>query len=300
MTEPTPEQRRFHEAARLVPKLLANAPRPVTLRQIAAGLPVPYRLSATGLASLLGELTRDCVLYPWPAQSGGSAPRYWHRSLADCGRQAFEQALAAGPLTRSQLDGAMRRGLFRVPRRQVTALRTELVSRGLADGRVWEHPPRGRGPARVGCVRPDPRDYLAAARRELEAVCRRLAVAGVSPQEVLSALAQMVEPAPGRLPQQTAAPAAAEVETLLAQMLLVEPAAAGGAVVSLPELRRRLQMPKQRFDQVVLALGSRRRLFLHRHVHPGALSPAQLDELVSDGRGTYYIGAVLRSGEGDG
>jgi len=67
------------------------------------------------------------------------------------------------------------------------------------------------------------------------------------------------------------------------------------ALFSLRDLRARLDMDKQQFDDVALELSREGAVSLHHHDHPGALSESELAQLVRDARGTYYIGIALRS-----
>jgi hypothetical protein len=57
-------------------------------------------------------------------------------------------------------------------------------------------------------------------------------------------------------------------------------------------------LEKQLFDRAVLELARQGRLSLHRHDFPSSLSPAERDELVTDGAGAYYVGMALRQNAG--
>jgi pterin-4a-carbinolamine dehydratase len=67
-----------------------------------------------------------------------------------------------------------------------------------------------------------------------------------------------------------------------------------GAVLSVPELRDRAGLDKERFDAAVLALEQADELVLHHHDFPASLSESDRAELVHDGRGTYDVGVAPR------
>lgn len=81
---------------------------------------------------------------------------------------------------------------------------------------------------------------------------------------------------------------------LVALMQQIEPGALRGALVGARDLRRAAEMPKEKFDAEALRLAKAGTLSLHRHDYPASMTPAERDELVTDGRGTFYVGMALR------
>jgi hypothetical protein len=67
-----------------------------------------------------------------------------------------------------------------------------------------------------------------------------------------------------------------------------------GALLSLRDLRARVSMSKDEFDQTALRLHKEGAVSLHHHDHPLALSEAERAALVRDGRGEHYVGIALR------
>lgn len=61
-------------------------------------------------------------------------------------------------------------------------------------------------------------------------------------------------------------------------------------LVSVRELRHRVQLPKADFDRAALELSSEHLVVLHEHDFPSSLPPEQLAELVAGPRGQYFIG----------
>lgn len=60
--------------------------------------------------------------------------------------------------------------------------------------------------------------------------------------------------------------------------------------VVMADLRRKAQLPKERFDQAALALSRQGAVVLHEHDAPSLLSEERRDELVVDREGRYYVG----------
>src|SRR5205823_4239405 len=147
---------------------------------------------------------------------------------------------------------------------------------------------------------PDPRDYLEDA---LKLIYRNLDEEGVSRAEVDAAARAMFELTPAAPAEPKPAPAPvslgpepreADLGQAILDMMKIEPAAANGALVSLRDLRRRMDFQvtdKGAFNAAVLRLADEGRISLHRHDYPASLSAEEQAELVPDGRGSYYIGA---------
>lgn len=66
-----------------------------------------------------------------------------------------------------------------------------------------------------------------------------------------------------------------------------------GALLSVNVVRTVAQLPKTEFDRIALDLSAKRRLVLHHHDFPQALSAAQLERLIKGPNGVYYIGLAL-------
>lgn len=64
-------------------------------------------------------------------------------------------------------------------------------------------------------------------------------------------------------------------------------------LISIPDLRRFLGQPKEKFDPAVLDLSRKGKVVLHSHDHPYGLSEDEIYELVQDGK-NFYIGIALK------
>jgi hypothetical protein len=97
--------------------------------------------------------------------------------------------------------------------------------------------------------------------------------------------------------QQIEVPHTPAPEAIVQGMLALKPNAAQGAMVALPDLRiflRETFTNKQVFDCAVMQLASQGQVDLHRHTFPASLDELEKAALVTDERGNYFIGVVLR------
>jgi hypothetical protein len=174
------------------------------------------------------------------------------------------------------------------------AARAGVVRRLAAEGVLFAHPPYRAGGARRFALKPAepeayiPKDLLG----QLKALCRRLDQVGIPPERVFAALRRGVEP-------RRRTPGVEELGGLILKAALeVKPAAAHGALVLLPELWqavRRTVADKADFDRAVLHLAGEGRVDLHEHDHPQSLTALDRSELVTDGRGSWFVGLAIRS-----
>jgi hypothetical protein len=171
-------------------------------------------------------------------------------------------------------------------------------------GRVREHPPIGNSrTSKYGSQPPECDPYLKDVTKSLGRIVRQLIEAGVDRDSLLKTIWVRLDEMGLQLPSNASAPAAAAKLTETAidlprLMRQIEPGADRGALVTSRELRRAAGIDKLPFDQLVLELARQGRLMLHRHDFASGLSPAERDELVTDGAGAYYVGMVLRRMEG--
>lgn len=228
----------------------------------------------------------------------GKSPTYWAPGAEQRARETMLSALAERPRTEKEFLGDLKPLLGDWPPTQLKLILEQLRQ----EGRFYKLPPLA-GKAEILSLQPaDPRDYLRGAIQGLKDAVRqlaqKLAPAGVSEQQLYTAVDELWRP---ELPTPVSAPAPTALERgqlLLNRMAQIEPGAVNGALVSLRDLRRalRAEIPeKADFDQAALHLFREGRVDLTWHHHPSALSAEERDEMVTDGQGNYYNGIVLRS-----
>lgn len=96
-----------------------------------------------------------------------------------------------------------------------------------------------------------------------------------------------------------------KVRKVLTGMISLERGAMNGALVGIKDLRKKLNMPKTDFDEMVLEMSRRGYVSLHRHDYVAPMTKEEVNQLVysnkldSGGagehpRGTYYVGIAVR------
>ena len=267
---------------------------PVTAGQVAKLLAPPHKLSEAKVTPILDEFVAAERLQTFPPKTAKGKPRYWDRDQNEFARSLILETLdKKGSLAKTDL------------RKAVKQLTEELflnAFQGLLDAqKLFEHPPLPKKKTSLfGNRPPAPEPYLNDLGVQLSKIVGQLKGASVPDEVLRRALVQLVESTGvpfggGAVALQNVEMPSEELKVdLIALMRSIEPAADSGALVAARELRRAAKLEKMLFDQEILGLARQGRLMLHRHDFAGGLSPAERDELVTDGAGTYYVGMALR------
>ena len=275
--------------------VMQRAVGPLTAKELSRQLEAPLKIAEVALTEFLNECVAAGRLHAIPPKTPKSGPQYWNRDLVQFGRGLIVALLdKQGSLSKTDLKKGVK---------ALNATAFEQAFQALiAERRVCEHPPIGRTKSvRFGSQPPAPEPYLKDVGVQLTKVVAQLMAANVPCDELRRALVQLIEAA-GIPFGSTTAPRGATVPAstvdLTALMRRIEPGAERGALVTAGDLRRAARLDKSEFDRVVLDLARQGRVSLHRHDYVASLSPAERDELVTDGAGTYYVGMALRQREG--
>ncbi len=278
---------------------MRRADSPVTAKELLRRLVVPLKFTEIELTQILDGAVTEGKLHAIPPASSKGKPRYWRRDALTFGRLEIIKALNdKGPQSESALKKAAK-GLGDGDVRQI-------IQTAIAASEIWRHPPIGKSKRELfGTKPPAPEPYLRATGDQLVKVVAQLVLANVPQDQLRRALVQLVEAtgisfgsAALSAPVKPALPLDAAPIDLIGLIRHIEPRADRGALVGSRDLRRAAKLEKQSFDRSVLELARQGRLSLHRHDYATSLSPAERDELVTDGAGTYYVGMALRNGTG--
>ncbi|MDQ2643147.1 MAG: hypothetical protein M3020_04990 [Myxococcota bacterium] len=143
---------------------------------------------------------------------------------------------------------------------------------------------------------PDFGGLLAPTIKALLKVLPELDAQGITRQQIAETLLE-----PLGLPATNAGPSTNGVEHRDARSIFLGAVGAvkaqrpGQALLSLKEVRARSELDKATFDATALQLSRDGSVTLHRHDHPASLTEAERAELVSDDRGSFFIGVAPRS-----
>lgn len=277
------------EATDFVLRALEQSSQPLGVTKLNKAIPKSAPFQKKQLPELLERMVESGQI----RAHGGRSVVYWLPIHEDQACARIIESLAERPLTQTELKGKFRSRLIGWP----PAKRAELVERLIKEKRVYKVPALA-GNSKLLSLRP--RLTLEdGVRLAIHLAVAKLAAQGFTSEEVLAAAREVLQPTPAASANSAQIPAPANFEQLiLDRMIRLKTAAAGGALVSLSELRNILavELPtKQSFDQAVLRLVETGRFALHHHDFPGSLSQDERDELVLDERGNCYIGIALRA-----
>ena len=271
---------------------------PLTSRELLKRMVVPLKLTASELTEILNQYVLAGTLHVLPPATAKSQARYWHSDALEFGRRAILRALEAKG---QQVEARLKKEVKGLSDSQFQ----QIVQDAIAARAIWRHPPLGKTKKQLLGIRPpSPEPYLRQIGTQLTTVIAQLTAVNVAPEELRRALVQMIEAA-GIPFANTSASIATNVAVsppptidLIGLMRRLEPGADRGALVGSRDLRRAAQVDKLAFDRAVLELAQQGRLSLHRHDYAASLSPAERDELVTDGAGAFYVGMALRQNAG--
>jgi hypothetical protein len=279
--------------ADVVLRALSIASEPKTVRDVRKALTGPFRVSDDELSKLLAGLMDRGEVFEWPAKTAKGKVRYWIHDSTEYARRQVLDALNQGPQTQTELKRLLgKRWVL------MAAALKEVVEVLKREGKVFEHPKLGKASAKLSTWPADPRPHLLKLLKEFQAVCAKLAPAGVSHEDISRALLELagerLATVATRSPEAQVSPTSPDLAgRILTRMSEVEPRARTGALVSFRDVRRGMQVGKEAFDRAVVELANGGRIYLHQHSFPAGLSEAERKDLVDDGRGHFFIGAVL-------
>jgi hypothetical protein len=273
---------------------LEQAEGPLAVKELAKAISRAIRFTESEVEQLLDEQVQAGRLHRFPAAAPKGKPRYWIGDPLEYGRLALRKVLdAKGP----QTEGALKKTLKGLSGGQFD----EILAAAIAARVVWRHPPVGKTKKELlGTKPPSPEPYLYEVGRQLAEIVARLTAVNVSGDSLRRALVQLIEgagipfAAAAVTDRESAGSGQRVAVDLIGLMRRIEPGAERGALVGARDLRRAAQLEKEDFDRAVLELARQGGLSLHRHDYATILTPAERDELVTDGAGTYYVGVALR------
>jgi hypothetical protein len=277
------------DLSEIMVKVLSPSGQPLTAREIRRQLPGPFKIPEDLLSELLTNLILKRNLFEWPSKGKG-AKRFWTEPPS----QAFistiiTQALSEKPLTPPEMKKILNKRLFGLSPKMIEPVVQTLMEQGT----ILLHPKTEGLKAKLGLHPPDPKPYLRKVIKELAQVIKTLAPCRVSPKEIGKVLCDSLNSPGDPIIDQARPQTPALEEEILTKMIAVEPQAPYGALVSISNLRRTVNMEKVRFDQTIIGLARKNKLILHRHSFPQGLTEEERNFLVDDQKGNWYVGAVL-------
>ncbi|MCP4345097.1 MAG: hypothetical protein GY795_06170 [Desulfobacterales bacterium] len=280
-------------------EIIQQTNEPLTAEKIQQHLPVPFRVDMKFINKILNEQIRIGAISEWLPKK---KKRFWSRNLEEYTSKKILEILAEKRLMLSELDNEIRKSLFGCSEDNAKKIRIEFLKKFLQNKQVVKHPKADRETKnRYSSNPPDPARYIKSVEKEFKKVCDILKEYDISCEQVFQAITDKLMPSfeksgtDDENQPSSLEPSQKHYKMILDKIIEIEPAARRQALVSIPDLRIALDLPKQVFDQAILNLASQEKIFLHRHVHPGRMSQEERNQMVADGQGDYYMGVVLRN-----
>lgn len=245
---------------------LRRSDRPLSAAEILTRIPPPSRVKKPAMETLLAS---DSRVHQWPPARGTA--QYWTITKEEASASAVANLLAEAAWSRSAIEKKLKAHVRPKP---LGSYLDGLV----AGGKLYKYPPRGSFRVRYSARPASAAEYAKGLRKEFEKLAARLAPAGVSREQILTAIAETAAP-----------PAAAAPESMAQRILAYVSTKPGGVYVG----QARIDLgaagaEKASFDEAVLGLYREGRVFLDRHDFPSGLTEAEREDLVTDGSGTYF------------
>ncbi len=252
-------------------------------------LPKPYQAFDTAARTFASELADAGEVHR--VKVGSSFWFFGDEPLARLDRLVPE--LVEEPLTESGIKAALEgacRGYQAVLKAWLpTAVRRRVV--------FLHGPAPGTRGKRFGAS-PDFRGLLAPTIKALLKVLPELDSQGVTRQQIAETLLDslgLAATSAGRPSSTNGGKREDARSAFLGALGAVKAQRPGQALLSLKEVRARSELDKATFDATALQLSREGSVTLHRHDHPASLTEAERTELVSDDRGSFFIGVAPRS-----
>jgi DNA-binding transcriptional MerR regulator len=196
-------------------------------------------------------------------------------------------ALAAEPLTENALKARVE-----ASHRGFGDLLKEWLKGCLSRGELFLHPPsKGSKLKRYG-REPDVQGLLKKVFSELDKVLVSKGGQKVQRSQILQSLTQVL----GISEDKTSPNRLAARERFLVALFRLGFEGTTGGLLSVRELRARLDFDKITFDELALELFRDELITLHYHDYPASLSSIERDELIAGANGQFYVGIALRRG----
>jgi len=277
----------FEELDDLILKVLARNRLGLTTAKIRQDLPPAYRSSPKQLHARLDDLLAKGRIYVWhPPDKTGRKPAPPILSLEQLeplvSNRILEllklQALPPAEI-KKQLPAHIARHL---PLFLDPLLGSRIVKR---------HPPL-KGKRLLSLLDPDPGAYLMG---ELKRLFEKGAKLGFSMEAIRQSAQRYLT---DQQPSKETVHSPAEIESIIFKVMIsLKPAAARGALVYIPDLRRALREvfpEKDSFDRAILHLAELEKVQLQSHSLAAELTEAEKTAMIDNGRGSYFMAVGIR------
>jgi len=284
--KPSPTPQNVSEVDELISKILSRNQFGISADQIRKNLPLSHRVSKDQVISRLRAGISEGKIYSWNPPAGRSsrppALIYSAQPLERVVAGEVQEILRNQPLSPGEIK---KKFPIHISKYLLTFLEP-IIKKGTVK---WHPPLKGK---RLGLQEPDAADFLSAQIKKLFDKGEKL---GFHKEDVLQAVQKYAKPGP--YPKQTSLPSEEAEKIIFQAMKTLKPAAAKGALVYIPDLRKALMnvfADKDSFDQAVLNLAKCEKVQLQSHSLPAELTEEQRQAMIDNQRGSYFMVIGIR------
>jgi len=284
--KPSPIPLDFGEVDELILKILSRNRFGLSADKIRRDLPPSHRISKDQIKSRLKAPFSVGKIYAWNPPLGKAkkppAPIYSLEPLEPLVAGEVQEILKNQPLSPAEIK---KKFLSHINKYLLSFLEPLIKS-----GTIKWHPPlKGK---RLGLQDPNPVDFLST---EISKLFEKGGKLGFGTESILQAIQGYVKPLPpGKQP--LLSPEETE-RVIFRAMRSLKPAAAQGALVYIPDLRKALSEffpDKEFFDQAILHLAKLEKVQLQSHSLPAELTEEQRRAMIDNQRGSYFMAIGIR------
>ena len=255
-----------------------RAPGPLTLAALKKALTKPFQAQGT-LREAVSGLMAEGRIHRWPGTA--KSEKYWAYEPGVFTRGKIIEALRPGPRSAAEIREKLK--VLGLTTKMVEAALKELVG----SGQVYLHPPAKGSTLRWALQPPPPHELLKKTLKAFRAESLALARRGFGEDQLDDAARRLLGGTNAQRPSDDG------LDEMPRRLLGIMRLATSGGVIPLRELRRLTFIAKPEFDLAILALRDAGRVHLHHHDHPLGIAEDERYDLVTDGRGHFYVAAGL-------
>jgi hypothetical protein len=274
----------LHEVDELILKILFRNRFGLSTDKVRKDLPPSHRISKDQINSRLKALVSGGKIYAWNPPPGKAkkppAPIYSLEPLEQLVASEVQEILKNQPLTPAEIKKKFPAHI----NKYLLCLLEPLIKNKTVK---WHPPLKGK---RLGLEEPNPADFLSPEIRKLFEKGEKL---GFQAEAILESANKYYK---SLSPQIDPTSTNAE-DIILKTMTALESAAAKGALVYIPDLRKALldTFPnKKSFDQAILHLAKLGKVQLQSHSFPGELTEEKRLAMIDNTRGSYFMAVGIR------
>jgi hypothetical protein len=276
----------FREVEELILKILSRNRYGLSPDMIRKDLPSSHRLFKDQINSRLKALLSEGKVYSWNPPAGSSrklpAPIYSLEPLQRIVVGEVQEILTDRPLSPAEIKTKFPAHI----KKYILNFLDPLIKNKTIK---WHPPLKGK---LLGLQDPDPGDFLSSEIKKLFDKGEKL---GFQVETVLQAAQEYAKP--GASPRQTSLSTEETEKIIFKAMKTLKPAAAQGALVYIPDLRKELIKvfpDKDSFDNTVLNLAKLEKVQLQSHSLPDELTKEEQQAMIDNQRGSYFMAIGIR------